>query len=102
MTDFCQGDIIRLSGFRIPFLIVSKNAFIKSTGVFHVCPILTGLADGPLHIRIEGLRQTAGVAVCEQIKLIDPQARTCRRIDRIPYNSVMNISDTVQGIFEYD
>ena len=102
MIDFYQGDIIKLSGFRIPFLIISKNTFIKATGLFHVCPILTGFADGPLHIRIEGNHQTAGVAVCEQIKLIDPQARTCCRIDRIPYNSVMNISDAVQGIFEYD
>jgi mRNA interferase MazF len=40
--------------------------------------------------------------VCEQIKLIDPGSRSCKRIDRLSYGQLMNISDALQGIFEYD
>ena len=38
--EFYQGDIIRISGFKNYFLIVSKNAFIKATNVFHICPVI--------------------------------------------------------------
>ena len=102
MNDFSQGDIIRIHGFTTPFLIISKNAFIRSTSMFHVCPFLTSPAPGPLHIPAKGIGSSSGVAVCEQIKLIDPASRSCRRVDRIPYPAIMDISDAVQGVFEYD
>lgn len=102
MKDFYQGDIIRISGFRNKFLIVSRNAFIKAANIFHVCPILEMYPEGPLHIAVEGREQTYGTVVCEQIKLIDPAVRGCNRIDRISYEALMNISDAVQGMFEYD
>lgn len=50
MTDFDQGDIIKISGFRNKFLIVSKNAFIKAANVFHVCPLLDSCPQGSLHV----------------------------------------------------
>ncbi len=102
MTGFSQGDIISISGYgKKAFLIVSKNAFIKSTGVFHICPIMN-IPNGPLHIDISGNKGIAGTVVCEQIKLIDPSARGCSKIDDIPYADIMNISDAIQGMFEYD
>lgn len=101
MTEFSQGDIIKIRGFDNPFLIVSNNAFIRATNFFHVCPVLQ-TDKGALHIELTGKNGTKGVAVCEQIKLIDPAARNCRRIDRLSYNENMNISDAIQGIFEYD
>lgn len=100
--DFSQGDIIQIYGFRQLFLIVSKNAFISATGVFHVCPLLQGIEGGPLHIEVRGIQATAGTVLCEQIKLIDPAVRKCMRKDRIAYSAMMNISDALQGIFEYD
>lgn len=103
MIDFYQGDIIKINGFKnAQFLIVSKNAFIRATNVFHVCPIIKNCMDGPLHIRIQGFKETNGVVICEQVKLIDPNERSCIRQDRISYDSIMNISDAIQGIFEYD
>ncbi|MBR2121890.1 MAG: type II toxin-antitoxin system PemK/MazF family toxin [Lachnospiraceae bacterium] len=84
------------------FLIISSNAFIKAVGAFHVCPVLNDYPDGPLHIRITGQNGIAGTAICEQLKLIDPEARVCMKLDRIPYHSIMDISDAVQGIFDYD
>lgn len=100
--DFSQGDILKISGFKNKFVIVSKNAFIRVTGIFHVCPLLEHYPAGPVHIAVAGTDGTKGTVICEQIKLIDPSARGCARIDRLPYGQVMNVSDAVQGLFEYD
>ena len=102
MTDYYQGDIIKMRGFRNSFLILSNNAFIQATGMFHVCPILKGIDQGPLHIEISGVNHTSGTAICEQIKLIDPGSRPCHKEDYLNYASKINISDAVQGIFDYD
>ena len=102
MSDWAQGDIIRISGYRGLFLIISNNTFIRATGVFHVCPVSERLENGPLHIAIRGKNGCCGTAACEQLKLIDPDARSCSRTDAIPYSQLMDISDAVQGMFEYD
>ena len=102
MRDFFKGDIIKTTGFKNYFIIVSKNSFIQYTNVFHVCPMLEDYPAGPLHIPAEGKEGTKGTVICEQIKLIDPAARECSKIDHVPYETIMNISDAVQGIFEYD
>ena len=78
MQDFSQGDIIKINGFRSSFLIVSKNAFIRAVNMFHVCPLLSGVQEGPLHIHVAGVDETEGVVICEQIKLIDPASRYCK------------------------
>ena len=44
MMNFSQGDIIKISNLKDAMLVVSKNEFIKKTGVFHVCPLLENYA----------------------------------------------------------
>lgn len=68
----------------------------------HICPVLPDIKDGPLHIPAKGVSQTAGTVICEQIKLVDLALRNPRRVDRLPYEQIMNVSDAIQGIFEYD
>lgn len=102
MNEFRQGDIIRIQGFKNRFLIISRNAFIKATGVFHVCPFLPDIPAGPLSIPTTGNLNESGTAICEQIKLTDPTARNCRRIDSLKYRDIIDISDAIQGMFEYD
>ena len=102
MIEYYQGDMIKITGFKNAFVIVSKNAFIKSTNVFHVCPVLKNYPSGPLHIKVVGKEDTDGIVIYEQVKLIDPSVRGCSKIDRLPYDTIMNVSDAVQGIFEYD
>ena len=65
MTDFYQGDILKISGFRNKFVIVSKNAFIRMTNAFHVCPLLDKYPEGPIHIAATGKDHVAvhGAAV---------------------------------------
>ena len=103
MNDFFQGDIIKIQGFKNRlFVIVSKNAFIKATGMFHVCPLIPDVPAGPLHIKVTGRKGCTGTAICEQVKIIDPSARGCTREDALPYEVIMDVSDAIQGIFEYD
>ncbi|MCR5789210.1 MAG: type II toxin-antitoxin system PemK/MazF family toxin [Lachnospiraceae bacterium] len=103
MNEFCQGDVIRIEGFKKQlFVIISKNAFIRATGIFHICPMLPGIPAGPVHIEVKAKRGEAGTIICEQIKAVDPKARRCSRVDLLAYKDIMNVSDAVQGIFEYD
>ena len=98
-----QGDIIQIDTYKKQlFVIVSKNAFIRATGIFHVCPILHNVLPGPVHIAINGKDKTKGTVICEQIKAIDPELRNCRRMDYLAYEDIMDISDVIQGLFEYD
>lgn len=100
--NWSQGDLLRIHGYKNVFLVISNNQYIRSTGFFHVCPVLKNVSDGPLHIQIHGDQGSEGTAICEQIKLIDPSVRSCVYKDRISYHQIMNISDAVQGIFECD
>lgn len=103
MKDFCQGDIIKISGYKEQlFVIVSKNSFIMAAGIFHACPVIPGIPAGPLHIPVRSRKDEAGTVICEQIKAIDPLARGCNKVDFLSYEDIMNVSDAVQGMFEYD
>ena len=103
MKEFYQGDVIKIQGYKKQlFVVVSKNAFIKATGCFHVCPVIPRIPAGPLHIEVLGTNGEAGTVICEQIKIIDPGVRDCNRVDYLKYKDIMDVSDAVQGIFEYD
>ena len=103
MSTFCQGDIISIEGYsKMLFVVVSKNAFIRATGVFHVCLMQDRVPAGPVHIAVIGKQGTKGTVICEQIKLIDPAARACNKKDTLNYGDIMDVSDAVQGLFEYD
>ena len=102
MREYHQGDLVRIGSYAQTFVIVSNNSFIRATGMFHVCPFLPGYPEGPVHIAATGRQGTEGTAIIEQIKLIDPSVRACRRLDTLPYRDVMEISDALQSVFEYD
>ncbi|MCR5054434.1 MAG: hypothetical protein K6A69_06310 [Lachnospiraceae bacterium] len=102
MSSFSQGDLIKISGINYYLLVTSKNAFINATGVFHVVPVVENIGPGPTHVEINGAKEIKGAAICEQVKLIDPRVRRCSLKDRIPYKEIMEVSDVIQGIFEYD
>ena len=60
-------------------------------------------------VKIVGFRSSflvvsknAFIRAAHMFHVIDPDARGCRRIDRLSYGNLMNISDALQGIFEYD
>ena len=102
MQDLSQGDIVKLGGYKDLFLVVSKNAYLRVTDMIHVCPVSPRIKEGPLHICINGKQGTKGVVLCEQIRLVDAATRGAQRIDRLSYGDIMEVSDAIQGIFEYD
>ena len=103
MKTFYQGDIIKISDYKKQlFVIISKNAYINATGRFHVCPLIDDCFEGPTYIPVTSNNLTTGTVICDQIKPIDPNARACTKIDSLKYEDIINISDCIQGLFEYD
>lgn len=94
-----QGDIARIEGIKIPVLVVSKDYFNKS-GEIIACPIFSENKSGPLHIAIKA-EDTQGYVQCEKVSLFDLQIRGYSKIDRIEMAEIIDITDAIQGIFDY-
>ena len=94
-----QGDIIKIDNIKIPVLVVSKNYF-NNSGEIIGCPIITDGEAGPLHIFVSG-DKTKGYVHCEKMKLFDLKERGYSITDRIHMDSIIDITDAIQGIFDY-
>lgn len=57
-------------------------------------------AAEPLHIPIK-TKKTAGFVHCEKMKLFDLNARGHTVKDRVAMADIINITDAIQGIFDY-
>ena len=44
---------------------------------------------------------TEGYIHCEKLALLDLTIRGYRKIDRLPFSEMINVSDAIQSIFEY-
>lgn len=99
MLKFEQGDILLVEKISEPVLVVSKNFFNKTEQAI-VCPIVRNAFPDPLHIEIEA-DGICGKVLCEQMKLIDLQYRGYKVISLIKYVDIINITDAIQGIFDY-
>ena len=94
-----QGDILRIDGIRHLVLTVSKN-FFNQQGEIIGCPIYKSDNEGPLHIHIK-TRKIEGCVQCEKLALLDMKARRYSVTDRLDLPDVINITDAIQGIFDY-
>ncbi len=94
-----QGDIIKAEGLKGLYLIVSKN-FFNMTEQAILCPIVDDASPDPLHIMIK-TDEIVGTVLCEQMRMVDLRYRGFKRIGRIPYEVVMDVTDAIQGIFDY-
>lgn len=94
-----QGDLLRVSGLNYPVIVVS-NDFFNESGKAVVCPILKSAAEGPLHIRLKNC-PVEGYVLCEQVRYIDLSARRFSKMTQTHYYDIMDISDAVMGIFDY-
>lgn len=99
MLRFEQGDILSVEKIGEPVLVVSKNFFNKTEQAI-VCPIVKNTSPDPLHIDIE-TDTIKGKVLCEQMKLIDLKYRGYKILSAVKYFDIMNITDAIQGIFEY-
>jgi len=94
-----QGDMLRVGGIQYPVIVVSNNFFNRS-GKVVACPILKKAVPGPLHIPLSD-PAVQGVVICEQVRYLDLSARHYAKLGQAHYFEIMDISDAVMGIFEY-
>lgn len=99
MEELQQGMILNVERVKKPVLIVSKE-FFNRTGEVIGCPIFSRNISSPLHIEVTADR-IHGYVQCEKLALLDLNVRGYSVIDRIPLADIMNITDAVQGIFDY-
>ena len=94
-----QGDILKVQ--RQPYpVIVASNNFFNETGKAVVCPVKKDVRPGPLHLPVNH-ELVDGFVLCEQVHYLDLKQRTFSKIGSIPYYDVMDLSDAVMGIFDY-
>lgn len=96
---FEQGDILSIEKIKEPILVVSKNFFNRSEQAI-VCPIVKNAVPDPLHIEIV-TEEVQGSVLCEQMELLDLRYRDYKKISRIKYPDIINITDAIQSIFDY-
>ena len=99
MNTVEQGDLLKISGLNYPVIVVSNN-FFNQSGKAIVCPILKNAIEGPLHIPLKD-SSIEGYVLCEQVRYVDLSARRYSRLTSSHYFDVMDISDAVMGIFDY-
>ena len=94
-----QGDILKIASIRYPVLVVSKN-FFNQSGMVMACPILPDAVPGPLRIRCKS-DKTPGYIYCEQVRIVDLNARRFSKTGSIPLQELMDVVDAIQSIFDY-
>lgn len=99
MEDLHQGDILKIEKIKHPVLVVSKD-FFNTSGEIIGCPIIQDSTPGPLHIWMS-TNKTHGFIHCEKLALLDISVRGHQKVDRLPFAEMINVSDAIQGIFEY-
>ena len=99
METVHQGDVLFLEKNSLYVLVLSREFFNRS-GLAVVCPIEQKASGDALHIAVE-TPVFRGIAMLEHLKSIDLQARYYRKVTEIHYEEIQNISDAVQGIFDY-
>lgn len=99
MEQLQQGDILKIEKIKHPVLVASKD-FFNTSGEIIGCPIIKDSNLGPLHIWTS-MENVEGYIQCEKLALLDLTIRGHKKIDRLPISEMMNVSDAIQGIFEY-
>lgn len=99
MSRIEQGDILSIEMIRFPVLVVSKNIFNRSEEIIG-CPIMKKGTPDVLHIPLAG-EMMEGVVLCEQVRLLDLRTRGFKKISRIHYPMIIEITDAIQSIFDH-
>ena len=99
MVTIEQGDMLRVGGVSYPVIVVSNN-FFNTSGKVIACPIVKNAIEGPLHIKLKD-SSVEGIVLCEQVKYLDLKARHFSKLTSTHYFDIMDISDAVMGMFDY-
>lgn len=99
MEKLHQGDIVLVERIKDPVLVVSKDYFNLS-GEIIGCVIFKKYTESPLHYYIES-GEFRGYVQCEKMALLDLNVRGYKKIGSIQMLDRIEISDTIQGMFDY-
>ena len=99
MESLHQGDILKIEKIKHPVLVVSKD-FFNTSGEIIGCPVIKNSTPGPLHIWMD-TEENEGYIQCEKLALLDMSLHGYKKVDRLSISEMMNVSDAIQGIFEY-
>ena len=94
-----QGDILRIEKLKNSVLVASKDYF-NQTGEIIGCPIYPDGEPGPLRIKIS-TNDGDGYVHCEKLALLDLNSRRFSKTGSIVMPEIMDITDAIQGIFDY-
>ena len=94
-----QGDILWLEREEQYVLVLSRE-FFNLSGMSVVCPLRDHAEPDALHIRILSDKYN-GTALLEHLRSLDLQARHYQKVSVISYEQIQDITDAVQGIFDY-
>lgn len=99
MAGVEQGDLLKVEGIQSPVIVVS-NIFFNQSGTAIVCPIMKKAIPGPLHIELKD-SVVQGYVLCEQVRYLDLSSRRFSKMAQTNYFDIMDISDAVVSMFEY-
>lgn len=94
-----QGDIVRITRGKVPFLVVSSD-FYNSSGLIVVCPVVSSAVPDALHVPVSS-GPFEGVVLCEELSTISAGNRGCARLGSISASELLEIIYRVQSIFDY-
>ena len=72
----------------------------NTSGEIVGCPIIRNSTSGTLHIWM-ATEENEGYIQCEKLALLDMSLHGYKKVDRLPISEMINVSDAIQGIFEY-
>jgi mRNA-degrading endonuclease toxin of MazEF toxin-antitoxin module len=99
MAAIEQGDLLKAEGIQHPVIVVSNN-FFNESGKAIVCPIMKKAVPSPLHIELKD-SAVEGFVLCEQVRYLDLASRRYSKLTQTHYFDIMDISDAVVSMFEY-
>ena len=99
MAAIEQGDLLKVQGIAQPVIVVSNN-FFNQSGMAILCPIAAQTSPSPLHIPLHDA-PIRGYVLCEFVRSLDLSSRSFSKLSSTHYFDIMDISDAVMGIFDY-
>ena len=104
-----QGDLVWLeftpqSGHeqagRRPALVLSPEAYNRKVGLMLCCPVTSHAKGYPFEVSVPGGREISGVALADQVKSLDWQARRADFIARAPREAVVEAAAKIRALID--
>jgi mRNA interferase MazF len=81
-----------------PAVVLSPEIYNKASGLCLVCPITTNIKGYPFEVNLDGAKKTSGVALADQVRSIDWNARKIKIVDGISRTALATILAKVKPL----